>query len=131
MAYFKYRMTLQYKNKGETDQYFRKWDTVKVFPKPSPLLKSNLSMRDKDGYYNTRISVYQDNYDLDAYTEKIIISDGGFVVLEADDSSVFDKLSIVWMKCTCTTSPDYRIRFDFIEQVNEAPSYVKMLPRAR
>ena len=131
MAYFKYRITLQYENKGETDQYFRKWDTVKVFPKPSPLLKSNLSMRDKDGYYNTRISVYQDNYDLDAYTEKIIISDGGFVVLEADDASVFDKLSITWMKCTCTTSPYYRIRFDFIEQVNEAPSYVKMLPRVR
>lgn len=131
MPYFKYRMTLQYKNKGEPDQYFRKWDAVKAFPAlsmKSPFLSMISTNKDRDGYRTTRIGVYQDNYDFEAYTDKMIISDKGLVVIEADNASIFDKLAIVWLKCTCTTSPDYRLRLDFVEETNEAPTHVKMLP---
>ena len=132
--FFIYNLKLETKEKWETELSWRPWSATKLFPVPSPKIRENQYRRtDKDGYLIIEFmyqAVYQDNIDLDNYTDKILLKDGGQLVLEAPNKDYFDKIKIVWLKCSCGNSPLYRLTLDYAGVTSYPPQTFKTFPRA-
>ena len=130
--YYIYNLTLEYKAKGESDLMYRPWSATKLFPLiPGSIRENPYRSMGKDGYLTINLNyqaVYQDNYDHNDGTDKMVLRNGTQVILEAPSPEVLDKLRIVWLKCSCGNSPMYRLTLNYVGETTNRPVTVKSLP---